>query len=127
MSLVEYLGLLSLDSPRLIKDDKIDPHLSRYEVPDFGAGVAVSDFVRVRWRGFITPSFVRDLFVLVTKEGFKSKTRGSSAEDVAMNMGEGLQDEEAWFAMSAQGFGGKTGWAVMQFEGRETLTWQVES
>jgi ribonuclease P/MRP protein subunit RPP40 len=127
MSLVEYLGLLSLDSPRLTKDDEIDPHLSRYEVPNFGAGVAVRDFVRVRWRGFITPTFVRDLFVVVTKEGFKSKTRGDVAQDVDMNTGEEVKKEEAWFSMSAQGFGGKTGWTVMQFEGRETLTWQVES
>jgi ribonuclease P/MRP protein subunit RPP40 len=126
MGLLEYLDLLALDSPRLMKDDEIDAHLSRYEVPDFGAGVAVGDFVRVRWKGFMTPSFIRDLFVVVLKGGFKSKAR-DDATDVDMDTPGDTAKEEAWFAMSAQGFGGKSRWTVMHFEGRETLTWHLES
>jgi ribonuclease P/MRP protein subunit RPP40 len=127
MGLLEYLDFLALDSPRLMEGDEIDAHLSRYEVPDFGAGVGVGDFVRVRWKGFITPSFIRDLFVAVVKVCFKSKARGDDARDVDMDTNDESAKEEAWFAMSAQAFGGKSKWTVMQFEGRETLTWHVES
>jgi ribonuclease P/MRP protein subunit RPP40 len=124
MNLLEYLDLLNLDSPRLDAKDNIDPHLSRYDVPNFGAGVSSRDLVRVRWRGFMPPAFVRDLFVAVRRDGLKSRNR---AEDVDMDKMEGDGKEEAWFALSARGFGGKTAWTVMQFDGRETLTWEVEN
>ena len=135
-SLLEYLHMLNLNSPRVYKGDDIDPHLSRYEVPDFGTGLASRHLVRVSWKGFISPDFVRDLFLLVRQCGFKGNGRGNSShedEDVDVDMvgGSGTQDatekEEIWFAMSAQAFGGKSGWSVMQFAGRETLVWEAEN
>jgi ribonuclease P/MRP protein subunit RPP40 len=126
MSLLEWVNLLGLKSPRVRAKDNIDPHLSRYEVPDFGDGLESRDMVCVRWKGFMPPAFIRDVFLLVRQDAFKSKGRINGAKDVGID-GEGESAEEAFFAMSAQGFGGKKSWTVMQFEGRETLTWQIES
>jgi ribonuclease P/MRP protein subunit RPP40 len=130
LALLEWLHLLSLDSSRVNAKDAIDPHLSRYEVPDFGTGTRSGNFVRIRWRGFIPPAFVRDLFLTIRKEGLKGKAKVNGTQDVAME-GTPRQDvdgeEERWFAMSAQGFGGKNGWTMMQSAGRETFLWEIES
>jgi ribonuclease P/MRP protein subunit RPP40 len=131
MSLLEYINMLSLNSPRVKATDNIDPHLSRYEVPDFGVGLETRDMVCVRWKGFMPPAFMRDVFIAARRDVFRSngrsKTNGTQGADVDMEGAEQAKEEEAWFAMSAQGFGGRKSWTVMQFEGRDTVTWQVES
>ncbi|KAI4946382.1 hypothetical protein J4E86_009087 [Alternaria arbusti] len=132
MGLLEWIHMLQLGSPRVEVGDDINPHLSRYEVPDLGRGVGERGMVTVRWRGFMGPAFMRDLFLMVRKEGFKKrekKVNGTQDMDVDVDMegGDGMHGEEAdWFAMSAQAFGGKHAWTVMQFEGRETLVWEME-
>ena len=35
--------------------------------------------------------------------------------------------EEAWFAVSAQAFGGKKAWSLMHFGSRDTLVWEMET
>ncbi|KAL1792130.1 hypothetical protein ACET3X_009881 [Alternaria dauci] len=130
LGLLEYLHMLQLKSPRVEKGDSINPHLARYEVPDLGKGVATGNMVTVRWRGFMSPAFVRDLFLMVRREGFKSKRKlnGTQGTDVDMEGSSMVKEEEAaWFAMSAQAFGGKNAWTVMQFAGRETLVWEMEN
>jgi ribonuclease P/MRP protein subunit RPP40 len=133
--LLEYLHMVALESPRMHKGDDMDPHLSRYNVPDLGNGVTSKNLVCLRWRGFIPPVFVRDLFVAMTKESLKGKKNANEVGDVVMGESRGDQwpggkeDErdEMWFCMSAQAFGGKKNWTVIQFAERETLTWEVES
>lgn len=120
LALHEYISMLCLRSPRTAASDAIDPHLSRYEVPTFDGLVklATKDMIRVRWRGFIPPEFIRELFLLVRKMGLKVDKRG----DGAVQEGE----EERWVAWSAAGFGGGREWTVMQWAGRETLVWECE-
>ncbi|KAF2131520.1 hypothetical protein P153DRAFT_286318 [Dothidotthia symphoricarpi CBS 119687] len=124
LSLLEYCRMLSLDSPRLSETDDIDPHLSRYEVPDFEHGTSPRSMVCVRWRGFIPSSFARDLFLVVRRLSFRNKSGKDEEGDVDM---EGDEKRENWFAVSAEGFGEKNAWTAMQFAGRETLVWEVES
>jgi ribonuclease P/MRP protein subunit RPP40 len=132
LGLLEYLHMLSLRSPRVEKGDSINPHLSRYEVPDLGNGIISKNLVVVRWRGFIPPAFVRDLFLAIRKEGFKSKSRFNGTQNGDMDMeGSSTLDldekDERWFSMTAHAFGGKHAWTAMQFAGRETLVWEMES
>jgi ribonuclease P/MRP protein subunit RPP40 len=106
--------------------------LSRYEVLDLGNDIISKNLVVVRWRGFIPPAFIRDMFLAIRKEGFKSKIRvnGTHNGDVDMEGSSTLdpdEKEKRWFSMSAQAFGGKHAWTVMQFAGRETLVWEMES
>ncbi|KAF2255608.1 hypothetical protein BU26DRAFT_557121 [Trematosphaeria pertusa] len=121
LTLYEYLALLSLGSPRLCATDRVDPHLSRYEVPDFGHGLGARDMVRVRWRGFIPAQFVRDLFLVVRREGLKVVKAEQDGEG-----GTQRGEEDRWVCWSAGAFGGKKGWTVMQWAGRETLVWECE-
>ena len=125
LALLEWLHLVSLDSPRILSSDHIDSFLSRYEVPDFsenGDGVSVKNIVKVRWRGFIPPLFMRELYLMARKFGLRGdKGRRVDGEGhVEMSS----QDEGKWFAMTAKAFGGYGGcYTTMQFAGRETLTW----
>jgi ribonuclease P/MRP protein subunit RPP40 len=130
LDLLEYLHMVQLKSPRIEKGDNINPHLSRYEVPDLGKGVTSKNLVTVRWRGFMSPAFARDLFLMIRKKGLVDgkKVNGTQDPDVDME-GSSMakEEEEEWFAMSAQAFGGKNTWTVLQFAGRETLVWETES
>ncbi|KNG51267.1 ribonuclease rpp40 [Stemphylium lycopersici] len=132
LDLLEYVQMLSLKSPRINKRDVIDPHLSRYDVPNFGRGVGSGHLVLVQWKGFLPPSFVRNIFLAIRKEAFKNKktTNGTQEGDISME-GDSVVDEEQeegkWFFMSAQAFGGKNSWTVMQFADRQTLAWEIES
>ncbi|CAA9958317.1 Ribonuc-P-40 domain containing protein [Pyrenophora teres f. maculata] len=129
LGLLEYFRMVQLKSPRIEKGDDINPHLSRYEVPDFGKGVSLRNMVVVHWIGLISPAFIRDLFLIVRRDGFKGKRKANSIQDEDVSMeGSSLVDEkdEEWFAMSAQAFGGKHAWTVMQFADRETLVWETE-
>lgn len=129
LNLLEWLQMVSLDSPRIRQNDNIDPHLSRYEVPDLGHGVASTNMVCIRWRGFIPPAFVRALFIAIRRAAFKGKKRASGDSDIDMEDGTGTTNghiDAAWFAMHAHAFGGRESWTAMQFAGRDTLVWETE-
>jgi ribonuclease P/MRP protein subunit RPP40 len=130
LGLLEYLHMVSLDSPRVSKGDNMNRHLSRYDVPDFGKGVGTCNVVVLRWKGFMAPAFIRSLFLAVRDKAFKNKKRAHDAQDGDFSMeGSGTVEgkERQWFAMSARGFGGTNAWTVMQFADRQTLTWEMES
>ncbi|KAF2706656.1 hypothetical protein K504DRAFT_437416 [Pleomassaria siparia CBS 279.74] len=122
LSLLEYLHLLSLGSPRICKGDRVDSFLSRYEIPEFGHGLAPKNMVRIRWRGFIPPRFARELFLSARKDGLKIAKEEQDGEGGTAN-----QEDHRWIALTAnafEGFGG--GWSVVQFAGRETLSWEYD-
>ncbi|KAF1970297.1 hypothetical protein BU23DRAFT_538285 [Bimuria novae-zelandiae CBS 107.79] len=126
-ALQEYLALMALDSPRVRAGDSVDPHISRYEVPVFDGlvGLKTRNMVRVMWRGFIPPRFVREAFLLVRREGL----RGGKGREAALGPTPDATaggEEERWVAWSAAAFGGRRGWTVMQWAGRETLIWECE-
>ncbi|ORY07787.1 ribonuclease P 40kDa subunit-domain-containing protein [Clohesyomyces aquaticus] len=122
LALLEWLHLVSLGSPRINSSDQINPFLSRYEVPD-ACGLSTGGIIQVRWRGFIPPQFVRELFLLTKNYSLKSK-RGAQGDD---NTEIGSQDESKWFAITAKAFTGYGGcFTVMQFAGRDTLTWECD-
>jgi ribonuclease P/MRP protein subunit RPP40 len=78
----------------------------------------------------MSPAFVRNIFLVVRKEGFKGRKGVNGTQDADVDMeGSGMakEDEDEWFAMSAQAFGGKNTWTVIQFAGRQTLVWEMES
>ena len=124
LNLLEWVQMVGLDSPRIRQSDNIDPHLSRYEVPDVGHGVASTNMMCIRWRGFLPPAFMRSVFLAIRRAAFKRKNRIMTMED------SGTPNSLAgatWFAMSAHAFGGKELWTVLQFVGRDTLVWETES
>lgn len=128
--LLEYLHMISLDSPRLQSNDNIDPYLSRYEIPDLGNVLVPRNMIRLRWIGFIPPAFACDVFLSVRSLIFKSKTKVSGSKDVTMDeesMWEDQEREARWFGLSAPAFGGNASWTIMQFGRKDTLLWETES
>lgn len=60
----EWISLLVLGSPRISKNDIIDPFLCRYAVPD-NVQPHNSDVVLIQWSGFIPAHWIRSLFVVL--------------------------------------------------------------
>lgn len=62
LEIIEWLGLVVLDSPRVRSGDSIDPYLCRYQVPQLEKA-PVTPLVKVTWHGFITAEWIRDLYL----------------------------------------------------------------
>ncbi|KAL8790588.1 MAG: hypothetical protein Q9195_006268 [Heterodermia aff. obscurata] len=81
----EWLGLVSLQGPRVGAHDSTDPYLCRYSDLSYDAA-HVCDLVFIKWTGFLPPSWIRSLLIeLCTLQ--KSFT-----------------GPEGWFALSAYAF-----------------------
>lgn len=60
--LAEWLAMVALESPRVTADDKIDPYLSRYSVPDADNSTP-SDLVSLEWHGLISSQWITQLLI----------------------------------------------------------------
>jgi ribonucleases P/MRP protein subunit RPP40 len=102
--LLEWLGLVFIDSPRIRADDDIDPYLCRYQLPEsLGNGYQDTEpreLVHVRWQGLLTSQFVTELLLLSRRSGGKN-----------------------WMALAANDFEG-TAYTVMCLDEREVLSWE---
>jgi ribonucleases P/MRP protein subunit RPP40 len=102
--LLEWLALVLIDSPRIRADDKIDPYLCRYQLPEaFGnndQGREPQDLIHVRWQGLLTSQFVTGLLLL-------------SKGMLEMN----------WMALAGIDFEG-TAYTVLCLDEREVLSWE---
>lgn len=104
--LLEWLGLVCLDSPRVRAGDGIDSFLSRYEVPRFGGPdeeLKAVDVVKLRWHGFMPAVWVAKVFTAAIKA-----TAG----------------EKEWFAMQVCGFEAKN--LMVLVRGGKAMTWECE-
>ncbi|KAM0133267.1 hypothetical protein ACHAO1_006366 [Botrytis cinerea] len=59
----EWLSLISLESPRVNSTDKVDPFLSRYDLP-IGSD-ETEELVKVTWTGFIPPTWAHTTFIQI--------------------------------------------------------------
>ncbi|KAF2842366.1 hypothetical protein M501DRAFT_1013712 [Patellaria atrata CBS 101060] len=106
--LYEWLGLVSLDSPRICINDGIDPYLSRYQVPDFQddhevdgrTNLMSKDLVRLRWHGLIPTDFILSLLLLTMQS----------------------VDEE-WMALNVSCFGSKS-YTILGTGSQEMMLWE---
>jgi ribonucleases P/MRP protein subunit RPP40 len=106
----EWLSMISLDSPRLDRLDKVDPYLSRYEIPeclDAVDGTASAPespsrlLMRVLWRGFLPPQLLTKIWLMV---------RDCVGDD--------------WAAMSVGCFGNEA-YTALEIGHNGTLVWEV--
>ncbi|RDW94136.1 ribonuclease P protein subunit p40 [Aspergillus mulundensis] len=96
----EWLALVSLRSGRVSAYDDIDPYLCRYDAPEIGTNSA-TDLVSLKWRGFIPPNWILQLFITFFRETAPRIT-----------------GTPAWFALSASTLGrdaveSKDGYTIM--------------
>lgn len=100
--LLEWLSLVSLDSPRVRAEDKIDAFLSRYSVPcQQDEELKKADLVKLNWHGFMPAVWVANIFMAAIK---------ASGDE--------------WFAMQVGGFEGK-GLMMLKSNGK-ALAWECE-
>lgn len=105
--LLEWLGLVLLDSPRVDPKDTIDPYLCRYDLPEAVLGDAREAMARrklhhIQWRGLLPSRFVSSLVLMTKKEA-----------------------EADWFALNVSVFGGST-YSMICRNGKEVLLWDVD-
>ncbi|CAK4033988.1 Hypothetical predicted protein [Lecanosticta acicola] len=99
VELLEWVSLaMNLCSPRIQRDDKIDPYLSRYQVPQ---PTATRDLFRFRWRGLISPGIAQKTFLTALK------CTGNE-----------------WMAMSGTSFTGRS-YTILVRDGK-ALTWEYK-
>lgn len=55
----EWLSLVRLGSPRVAAGDKIDPYLSRYQVPGDPEEEQAVRLSKISWQGFLSSSWAR--------------------------------------------------------------------
>ncbi|KAE8354060.1 ribonuclease P 40kDa subunit-domain-containing protein [Aspergillus coremiiformis] len=103
----EWLGMVTLGSPRVLANDDVDPYLCRYSVPDADEAKP-SDIVSVRWHGLLPPQWIMEVFLTLVRETAPTESEPS-----------------AWFAFSASALGreaveGKDGYTVLTLPSGET-------
>ena len=65
LDIYEWLGLVALQSPRILKADDVDPYLSRYQVSQDQTNTDATNLIMLSWRAFIPSVWVRSLLTIV--------------------------------------------------------------
>ena len=63
LNLQEWLALISIESPRVMVGDEIDPYLSRYDVEQ-DLTVPEAKIVKVKWKGMLPARWIAQLFAV---------------------------------------------------------------
>lgn len=106
--LLEWIGLATMESPRINRKDDIDRFLCRYNLPEAfseedRADAIPQNLVHLRWHGFASAKFVRDIFLLVKAVAAKE-----------------------WFAMSASTFEDES-YTIFCPGDRDVLLWECRN
>ncbi|KAF6834503.1 ribonuclease p protein subunit [Colletotrichum musicola] len=59
----EWLSLIRLQSPRVAAGDKIDPYLSRYQIPGDSDAPPHGKVCKITWQGFFTSNWMRSVLI----------------------------------------------------------------
>jgi ribonuclease P/MRP protein subunit RPP40 len=105
LDLLEWIGLATLQSPRIETDDSIDPALSRYDIPLASQAEPSRLLVSIRYRGFLPSTWLRNLFIEI-----------ATASAVYPHL---------WFSMSTHAFETEThdpknGYTILRPRGRKS-------
>jgi ribonucleases P/MRP protein subunit RPP40 len=66
VEMYEWISLISLGSPRVDLNDRIDPFLSRYAPPAAGdQSLGITKLVKINWKGFASSLWAHKVFVQV--------------------------------------------------------------
>ena len=63
LGVYEWLGLVSLQSERVLQKDEVDPFLSRYRVPSLEDASSTANLVTLSWQGLIPMKWVRSVLI----------------------------------------------------------------
>ena len=62
LELLEWLDLVALESPRIRPNDRVDPFLCQYEVPNSGKA-RPTKVTMLSWRGFMPAEWIKKLYL----------------------------------------------------------------
>jgi ribonuclease P/MRP protein subunit RPP40 len=105
--LLEWLGLITLESPRTTSTDTIDSYLCRYALPEAfdSENAPEQNLVHVRWHGFTSHNFARHIWLIM-----RAATTGKS---------------DSWFSLSGKAFGGIS-FTTLCHDGQNVLLWECD-
>ena len=107
--LLEWLGLVSLDSTRVSKSDTIDSYLCKYSPPEAfesnGLDGTAQEVVHLRWHGFGSAVFVRHVWLIL---------RAAAKER-----------DGTWFSLGGKTFEG-TSFTTLCHDGQSVLLWECD-
>ncbi|KIW06679.1 uncharacterized protein PV09_02384 [Verruconis gallopava] len=108
--LLEWLGMVMLESPRISQKDTIDSYLCKYTLPEEFVQTEESarqeqEVVHVRWHGFTSAAFLRHVWLTL---------RAATAEK-----------SELWFSVGASTFDG-TSFTLLCNDGRNVMLWECD-
>ncbi|KAE9979322.1 hypothetical protein EG328_000967 [Venturia inaequalis] len=106
--LLEWIGLAALDSPRISRKDDIDRFYCRYDLPEafseeHQADTNPQNLVHLRWHGFASAKFVREIWLVAKAAG-----------------------AQEWFAMSASTFEDQS-YTIFCPGDRDVLLWECRN
>ena len=107
--LLDWLGMVILNSPRILDYDEVDPYLSLWRPPNAAdaskssetKSVTTDTLVTMQWQGLASASFIRHLLLAIRK------VIGHS-----------------WFAISASAFNGHS-YMLLLNGSRKALMWEI--
>ena len=142
----EWIDLVALQSPSIKPDERLDPYLCRYTVPDAENAVQC-DLMVLEWRGFIPSEWIRNMMVhlwyVILCAFYPRKTnrhigRGKvvqasieqDADASFSKMHQLFASPQAWFSLSAYAFptqpvGNQEAWKLLRLahdEGDDVIT-----
>lgn len=106
--LLEWLGLVTLNSSRINISDNADSYICKYAPPEAvedDDNDAVFAVKHLRWHGFASSTFIRHLW-LILRAGTKDQ-------------------DKLWFSLGGKTFAG-TSFTVLCHDGQSVLLWECD-
>lgn len=108
--LLEWIGLVVLDSSRVIQSDEVDSYLCRYAPPETyepadDDTIRSDDLVHLKWHGFMPATYVRYLWL---------QLRTAMTEETTH-----------WFSLTANTFE-RTSFTVLCHEPQSLMLWECD-
>jgi ribonuclease P/MRP protein subunit RPP40 len=103
--LLEWVGLVLIDSSRIRSNDKTDPFICRYHLPEaFEDNDTTKDtsVVHLRWRGLMSSRFIREVIQTVISD-----------------------IPDTWFILGSKGFEGQVSFCLSTRD--DVLGWDIAS
>lgn len=105
----EWIALVSLQSPRVLASDRIDPYLSRYRVDQSDTNIGKSqNMVSLCWKGLIPAIWIRTVLITLWYVFIyrmpRCKELTHIVSSAAISRRATIPQDESFFALSAHAF-----------------------
>jgi ribonuclease P/MRP protein subunit RPP40 len=120
--LLEWLGLVTLSSPRISECENIDRYLCKYALPEAfeDESKKPQSLVHIRWHGFASNIFIRHIWLILSHATRERDDPWYAAER------KGLDEKGVtWFSLSARTFE-DTSFTALCNDHKSVLLWECD-